>query len=73
MLFIKNFFTGYFHLGYNLSLGDYIRLPSLSFWEGSNINLNCEYCNEKMCRIKNPSIINRDCELTVILKTRMGI
>ncbi|HQC82650.1 MAG TPA: hypothetical protein PLD22_04910 [Bacillota bacterium] len=57
MLFIKNFFT------WSLFFTSIIVLirweityayHPYRFWEGSNINLRCEYCNEKMCRIKKP-------------------
>lgn len=57
LLFIKNFFT------WSLFFTSIIVLIRWEityaynphrFWEGSNINLRCENCHEKMCRIKKP-------------------
>lgn len=57
LLFIKNFFTwSLFFTSIVLLIRweiTYAYHP-YRFWEGSNINLRCENCNEKICRIKKP-------------------
>ncbi|NLT47963.1 MAG: hypothetical protein GXX92_06055, partial [Clostridiales bacterium] len=62
LLFIKNFFTWSLFF---TSIVVLIRWEityayhPYRFWEGSNINLRCENCQEKICKIKKPLTISK--------------
>jgi len=61
MLFIRSFFSwSLFFMSILILIRwefVYIKYPE-RFWEGSNASLKCSNCNDKMCKIKKPIVVD---------------